>query len=151
MVLADGRPLFAVEAKLADRPADGNLRYFIERVPAPSWEHEKSDVVSEIVLETRRMLSYSDPECRLYDWRTSGGAEVDMVVERGGKVLAACEVKSSRGISSADASGLRAFREDHPKVPLYIITDRPGPFELGGVTVLPFGEYAERFRRGGLF
>lgn len=33
VVLADGRPLCAVEVKSGDRPPDPNLLYFVERVP----------------------------------------------------------------------------------------------------------------------
>lgn len=44
-------------------------------------------------------------------WRTSGGAEVDLVVQRGTDVVG-IEVKSSSTLRTSDASGLRALRGD---------------------------------------
>lgn len=48
---------------------------------------------------------------RYHFWRTSAGAEVDLVVERGEQVVAV-EVKSAATLTSRDLSGLRALRGD---------------------------------------
>ncbi len=44
-------------------------------------------------------------------WRTTGGAEVDLVVERGSEVVA-IEFKSAVTLGTRDLSGLRALRSD---------------------------------------
>jgi len=44
-----------------------------------------------------------------YHWRTSAGAEVDLVFERGGR-LYPIEMKSSTRLGSQDLSGMRSFR-----------------------------------------
>ena len=44
-------------------------------------------------------------------WRTSAGAEVDLVIERGETVVA-IELKSASGLRWNDLSGLRALRGD---------------------------------------
>jgi len=48
-----------------------------------------------------------------YHWRTAGGAEVDLVLERDGR-LYPIEVKCKTNVSKHDARGLRAFRETYP-------------------------------------
>ena len=48
-----------------------------------------------------------------YHWRTAGGAEVDLVLERDGKVYP-IEVKCKSNLTRNDARGLRAFRETYP-------------------------------------
>jgi predicted AAA+ superfamily ATPase len=48
---------------------------------------------------------------RHYFWRTSAGAEVDLVVERGESVVGV-EVKSTAAVTARDFSGLRALRGD---------------------------------------
>ena len=49
---------------------------------------------------------------QLYHWRTSGGAEVDLVMELDGR-LYPVEVKAKSILSGHDTSGLRAFRQTY--------------------------------------
>ncbi len=97
-----------------------------------------------IILEAHRILSYRQSECRLFYWRTSGGAEVDLVLERAGHLIAACEIKSSRSISGAALSGLRSFHEDHPQTPLFVAAGVEHAFEIEGVSVLPWDQFLGR-------
>jgi len=60
----------------------------------------------------RQFVSLSAPP-QAWHWRTSGGAEVDIVLERDGK-LYPIEVKCKTNLSKHDASGLRAFRNTYP-------------------------------------
>jgi predicted AAA+ superfamily ATPase len=47
-----------------------------------------------------------------YHWRTGGGAEVDLILDRDGK-LYPIEVKCKTNLTKHDARGLRAFRETY--------------------------------------
>lgn len=47
-----------------------------------------------------------------YHWRTAGGAEVDLILERNGK-LYPIEMKCKTQLSKADLSGMKAFRETY--------------------------------------
>ena len=96
-----------------------------------------------IVLETYRKLSYASSEARLFFWRTNHGAEVDLLIEKHGKLRVAIEIKSSPHIAGADLSGLNAFRQEHRKVPCMLVSTVRNAFELHGVTVLPWQEYLE--------
>ncbi len=49
-----------------------------------------------------------------YQWRTAGGAEVDLILERNGK-LYPIEMKCKTNLTKSDLSGLKAFRESYPK------------------------------------
>jgi uncharacterized protein len=49
-----------------------------------------------------------------YHWRTRAGAEVDVVLERDGR-LYPVEVKGTSHLSGHDTRGLRAFRETYPQ------------------------------------
>lgn len=48
----------------------------------------------------------------MYHWRTSGGAEVDLVIEHEGK-LYPIEMKCTTRVGKADLTGMRAFRETY--------------------------------------
>jgi len=49
-----------------------------------------------------------------HHWRTAGGAEVDIVLERDGR-LYPIEVKCKSNVTGHDARGLRAFRDTYPR------------------------------------
>lgn len=50
----------------------------------------------------------------IYHWRTHGGAEVDLLIERDG-MFYPIEIKCKSRPTKADGSGIRAFRETYPK------------------------------------
>ncbi len=48
-----------------------------------------------------------------YHWRTGGGAEVDLILERDGRMYP-IEIKCKSNLSGHDTRGLRAFRDTYP-------------------------------------
>ena len=48
-----------------------------------------------------------------YHWRTAGGAEVDLILEKNG-ALYPIEIKCKTNLTKADCSGLNAFRKSYP-------------------------------------
>lgn len=94
-----------------------------------------------IILETYRLLHYSRSEARLYFWRTNHGAEVDLLIEKHGKLLGAYEIKSSSNISGAHLSGIRAFQEEHPATPCAVVCAADHGYRLGTVAVTPWQSY----------
>jgi predicted AAA+ superfamily ATPase len=95
-----------------------------------------------IVLETDRLLRYLSTDGRAFFWRTKDGQEVDLLIEDRGVLIAAVEIKSSSVITPQYFSGLRAFADEHPSVPRYVVADVPEGFELQDLaTVLPWREY----------
>lgn len=53
------------------------------------------------------------PSPQLLYWRTAAGAEVDLVVESGGRLIP-IEVKASPRVTPADAGGLLTFLDEYP-------------------------------------
>jgi len=88
------------------------------------------------IQEVRCLNDYADKDFRLSFWRTSHGAEVDLVIERAGKILGAYECKSTANISAADLTGLRSFSQTHPNIPLHIVAPVREPRKIGAVSIL---------------
>jgi predicted AAA+ superfamily ATPase len=100
-----------------------------------------------IVLECVRMLDYRRAEARPYYWRTHMGAEVDLVVEKHGRLLLAAEIKAKARVSGADLSGLRSFADAHPQVPLFVVSEVVEEYRLGSVRVLPYSAFFQELRK----
>ncbi|MFB3890536.1 MAG: ATP-binding protein [Phycisphaerae bacterium] len=95
-------------------------------------------VLAEIV----KAILHRGEEPKVYFWRTSTGAEVDFLVEAGGRLIP-IEVKLSSTPRPAMASAIQAFRRDMgPKAaPGYVVHPGDVRLPLGqGVTALPFNE-----------
>ena len=95
-------------------------------------------VLSEIL----KTLTHRGIDPQIYFWRTSTGAEVDIVVETAGK-LVPIEVKLSATPRPAFAAPIKRFRDDFADkaLPGYVI--HPGDIRLplgANVTALPFAE-----------
>ncbi len=89
-----------------------------------------------VILEVFRHLQYHSQESSIYFWCTNHGAEVDLLIEKHGKIQAAIEIKSSATIKSAHFSGLRAFQEEYPQVPLFILAPVTEPYAENAVSIL---------------
>jgi predicted AAA+ superfamily ATPase len=100
-----------------------------------------------VVLESWRLIDYLGIEARPFYWRTNQGAEVDLVIERHGRLVLAVEIKSKRTVAGADVSGFRSFRDAHPKVPCVVVARVPEPYRLGDVQVLPYRHFFDRFEQ----
>jgi predicted AAA+ superfamily ATPase len=94
-----------------------------------------------MVLEAQRSIDYACSECRLYFWRTNTGAEVDLLLEKHGKLLGAFEFKSAREVGGNDFSGLRSFRADGHDVPLTVVYRGQHAYQTDGIQVTPYREF----------
>ncbi len=98
-----------------------------------SWE----TFVLEDMLR-REAVAY--PHSLAYFWRTAGGAEVDLLIERGG-ALHAVEVKTARANSVYLARGLRAIMEDTAALSATVIDQGIGGDPMApGVARRGFGD-----------
>ncbi len=96
-----------------------------------------------MILEMQRNIDYAGSECRLYFWRTNTGAEVDLLVERYGKLLGAFKFKSTREVGGNIFSGLRSFRSDYPDVPLTVVYRGQHAYQTDGIKVLPYMNFLQ--------
>lgn len=98
-----------------------------------SWE---TFVMEDLLRREAVAYPYSVP----HFWRTAGGAEVDMLLERSSG-LHAVEIKTSRAVSPYLARGLRAIMADTTAVSATIIDQGQGSEPLApGVTRRGFGD-----------
>lgn len=96
-----------------------------------------------IINETFRLIRYRQSMVQMFFWRTSSGTEVDLVLEKDKKLIAAFEIKYSENISGSHLSGLRSFLTDHPEVPCSLISRVSSPYALGKISILPWQHYLE--------
>ena len=61
--------------------------------------------------ELRRQASWRDDDIRFHHFRDKDGAEVDLVLERGGRELVGVEVKAAATVTASDFRGLRKLRD----------------------------------------
>ena len=71
----------------------------------------ETHVVLDLLKQTHAM---AHPP-RAHHWRLHSGAEVDLILERDG-ILVAIEAKSSSRVSRSDTRGIHAFRAAHPRL-----------------------------------
>jgi uncharacterized protein len=63
-----------------------------------------------VVQELRRQASWRDDDVRFHHLRDKDGVEVDLVIEQGGRTVAAIEVKAAATVTAADFRGLRKMQ-----------------------------------------
>jgi len=66
-----------------------------------------------VFAEIRKLISVMPTKPALHHWRSHGGAEVDLILERDG-VLHPIEIKATARPSPGDARGIEAFRSTYP-------------------------------------
>lgn len=79
-------------------------------------------------------------DARLSTWRTTGGVEVDFVIETSDG-LVAIEVKSGHTLRPADRRGLLAFHDEFPEARLIALADVPLAQQQGPITVSPLATF----------
>jgi len=97
-----------------------------------------------IIVETHRVLKYIRSEARIYYWRTNTGAEIDLVIEKQGKLRAAFEIKAKREVGGNDFSGFRSFCTDNPNVPCFLVCEADEPYQERTIEVLPWANFLQR-------
>jgi predicted AAA+ superfamily ATPase len=93
-----------------------------------------------IILEVFRTIKYRRSEAELFFWRTSNGAELDLLIHQNSKLVAAIEIKS-KPVSSADLSGLRSFAKIYPELKKYVVATVSNEYDLDGSTIIPWQNF----------
>jgi predicted AAA+ superfamily ATPase len=90
-----------------------------------------------VILETYRLIHYAEKPFRVFHWRSSHGAEVDLIAETSDG-LWAIEIKSSPIVKSGVLKGLRSFMEDHPNAKPLCVSTCDKPYMAGEFPVIPW-------------
>jgi len=94
-----------------------------------------------IILETKKALSYLREEINLYFFRTSDGAEVDIILEKHNEIIAV-EIKSSE--MPQKLTGLKSFLKDHKVKKALCVCRTPRVYEQNGISFIPWKNYVEQ-------
>ena len=87
-------------------------------------------------------IHYNRLDYTLHYWRTNHGAEVDLLVCKGRRILFAVEIKSSRHIAMESLSGIRSFMQESPDVPAYVLgIDQKRRKLANGLTVIDWRDF----------
>ena len=99
--------------------ADTGLAAWTQRISSPtalmSNPIQGALFETQVVLDVLKQTQAMRHPPRFHHWRAHSGAEVDLILERDG-VLIAIEAKTRSRVTRADARGIRAFREHHPRL-----------------------------------
>lgn len=68
-----------------------------------------------VFAEIRKAISLLSPRPIVHHWRSKGGAEVDLLLERDGTIFP-IEIKAASRPSRGDTSGITAFRKTYPEL-----------------------------------
>ncbi len=84
------------------------------------------------VLQVLALVDYGRMALKSYHYRTTAGAEVDLLLVRGEQPVCAIEFKSREKVAPSDYHGLRSFLEEHPEVPGFVVTPSGRPRAADG-------------------
>ena len=93
-----------------------------------------------VILELKRFLDYRERDARISFFRTSDGAEVDIILELGKEVWAV-EIKSSAEPAAAEVRGLKSFIKDHRFDRALCVCQTPRPFSGEGIEFLNWQDF----------
>lgn len=97
--------------------------------------------------ELTACIAYAERDTELRYWRLASGIEVDFIV---GAMEVAIEVKSTAKAGSHHLGGLRALKEDHPRVGrrLLVCQEPRRRVTSDGIEILPVERFLERLWAG---
>ena len=132
---ADIGIVFALKRMLSIELTEGSPIY------GDSFEHF-------IILETIKAVSYLCEEIELSYFRTKDGAEVDLILEKHGEIIA-IEIKSSE--MPRKLAGLKSFLKDHHVNKALCVCRTPRAYTQNGIHFVPWQSYIELFYEKKLF
>jgi predicted AAA+ superfamily ATPase len=101
-----------------------------------------------IVLETIKAITYLKEEITFYYFRTTDGAEVDLILEKHGEIIP-IEIKASS--TPRDLRGLKSFLKDHKVKQALCICTAPRPYTRDGIVFTPWKDFINSLYSGTLF
>ena len=114
-----GSTIKRISAKPKGYFADTGLACSLQRVSSPQalGGHPVTGSLFETAMaaEIRKLSSVMATPANLYHWRSHGGAEVDLLLERDG-VFFPMEIKLTSNPGRRDTNGISAFRRTYPNL-----------------------------------
>lgn len=133
--LIDPGLVFAIKKMLSIELVEGTQLY------GDAFEHF-------IILEVMKSIVYRGEEINTWFFRTSDGAEVDLILEKHGMIIP-IEIKSSR--NPQKLSGMKSFLHDHTVHNAYCVCKTPRPYKLNKIIFIPWQDFIEKLYSGSIF
>ena len=112
-----GNAVKRISKKTKGHISDTGLACYLQRISSPQAlaGHPLFGALFEtaVVAEIRKLVAAASVRANLYHWRSHGGAEVDLMLERDG-TLFPVEIKLTARPTASDAGGIAAFRRTYP-------------------------------------
>jgi len=93
-----------------------------------------------LVNQIKSLSAYFERDYKLYHYRTSGGVECDLVIERPGKKTVALEIKLTEQITQDHLAGLARAGKALPECELVCVSQDPHAKKMDGIRALPWRE-----------
>lgn len=114
------------------------LARMLDVIPKESTSYYGELFESFVVMECVKLASYYQTEYKFSYLMTGAGVEVDLVVERPGKLLLLIEIKSSLNVRAEDLSALRKIATDIGKCEAVCFSKDKRQRKIGDITVYPW-------------
>ncbi len=122
-----------------------------ESLTGPLAPESRGALFEQWVLnEIRAELSYQEFEGSFYFWRVRGGCEVDLLLARGSKPIAAIEIKHTSNPGPRHLTGLRSIAEEYPRLPRFLVCTVARPALADGVRVCGYAQFLDELGSGRL-
>lgn len=117
-----------------------------DRLTDPLNQIEKGKLFEQFIInEIRAQISYSRSDRKMCFWRTSNGSsEVDLLITRSGKICCAIEIKYTSNITKNHLSSLYVFKEDHPDVPIFVVSNVDNPIAIDNFKIYPWKLFLQK-------
>jgi len=97
-----------------------------------------------VIVEIMRRVAYAEIELGFSYIATEGGAEIDLVLSRGTKVIALIEIKSSSKIDPQDLRHLVIFKDSFKGAKSFCLYGGEIEFQEDGIAILPWKKGIEQ-------
>ncbi len=93
-----------------------------------------------ILLEIIKKTKTYGKDFRFSYLRTKDGVEIDLLIEKSGRVLFLCEIKSTSFVPQKDVLSVKGFQKDFPQAKLFILSNDEQPRLVEDVMIYPWKE-----------
>ncbi len=116
---------------------NGVTRSLLKTISNPPSALESGKLFEQwVIQEVYRINMYYNKDWNLHFWRTSHGAEIDLLISKGKEVMMGLECKYKKVISASDLRGIKSFKEEYPFVQCIVVAPLDVPQMAHGIKIL---------------
>ncbi|NBX18663.1 MAG: DUF4143 domain-containing protein [Proteobacteria bacterium] len=113
----------------------------LEVKPAPRSSYYGDLFEAFVISEIHRRIDYAEKQMRMSYLQTADGLEIDLLIERRGRVAFAIEIKSKKSLTVDDFSALRRVADDFSSARRLVLCQEERPrITEDNIEVFPWAE-----------